>query len=177
MFRMVRSNRKGFTLIELLVTISIIGILSTLAVMSTIRARALAQHNKALGDLKQIRTAITLLESDTGKWPNGCKPNSVANPEVMVTGPQAGLVASPTVGDQGDGCFWSAKDVQNWAGPYLNVNKDPWNHDYWFDPDYIPYQNCASKTALPQTVVVESAGPDGSALNSYDCDDVFLQIK
>ena len=177
MFRPGKSNLKAFTLIELLVVIAIIGILSTLAVISTVRARALAQHNKALGDLKQVRTALTLLESDTGKWPNGCRPNAVSNPEVLVTGAQAGLAASPAVGDQGDGCFWSAKDVENWAGPYLSIHQDPWGHDYWFDPDYIPYQNCPAKTVLPQTAVVLSFGPNGEELNGYDCDDVFLQIK
>jgi prepilin-type N-terminal cleavage/methylation domain-containing protein len=177
MSRYFRSSRKAFTLIELLVVISIIGVLSTLAVISTVRARALAQHNKALGDLKQIRTAITLLESDNGKWPNGCRPNQVANPEVLITGVQAGLLASPVVGDQGNGCFWSAKDVQNWTGPYLNIAQDPWSHDYWFDPDYVPYDNCATKTVQPQTVAVLSFGPNGGALNGYDCDDIFLPIR
>ncbi len=172
-----RSRSKGFTLIELLVVIAIIAVLSTLGVVSFVRARALAKESKAKGDLDGIRSAIYLLQADTGKWPNGCPPESSVNPEVRLDAAQAGLMQQPNVGNQGDGCFWTAQDVANWKGPYVNFKNDPWGHPYWFDPDYDIYANCASKPHGPNTVVIESFGPNGGALNSYDCDDIFLRLR
>jgi len=172
-----QSSRRGFTLIELLVVIGIIGVLATIGIVSMVRARAAAKDSKARGDLYQIRSAVALLQADTGKWPNGCKPESTANPEVVVDGAQAGLMVRPNVGDQGSGCFWTAQDVANWKGPYVTVGNDPWGQRYYFDPDYVPYQNCPSKTAGQEAVVVVSFGPNKVGLNAYDCDDVFLRLK
>jgi type II secretory pathway pseudopilin PulG len=160
-----------------MIVIGIIGVLATLAVISTVRARILARDAKAKGDVRQIVTAISLLQADTGKWPNGCPPYATANPEVNITAAQAGLLSAPTVGDQGSGCFWTATDVANWKGPYIGIHSDPWNNPYWFDPDYVPYQNCPSKTARAQTVVVESFGPNKTGVNAYDCDDIFAELK
>jgi len=172
-----RRAAAGFTLIELLVVIAIIGILSTIAVVSMVRARASAKEAKAKGDIDAIRTAVSLLEDATGKWPNGCPPNATANPEVYVDGAQAGLESAPTVGDQGNGCVWTAQDVANWKGPYVTVAKDPWDTSYYFDPDYTPYANCGSQTARPETVAVLSFGPNKAGPNAYDCDDIFIEIR
>lgn len=175
--RAAKRPRRGFSLVELLVAIGIIGILSTITIVAVGGLRAKAREAKTLDTLRALRDAIGLLQADTGKWPNGCKPESVANPEVNLDTAQAALKVRPNVGNQGDGCFWTAADVANWRGPYISYNTDPWGHPYWFDPDYVPYQNCASKTATPQTVVVVSFGPNGQALNGYDCDDLFLRLK
>ncbi len=172
-------RRRGFTLIELLVVIAIIGVLSTLAVVAVRRAQVLARESKAKGDLATARDAISLLLADTGKWPGGCKPDAVSNPEIDIFSAQAGLTQRPTAGtvDAGTGCAWTAKDVANWRGPYLYTKKDPWGHDYYFDPDYVPYQNCPSKTAGANEPVVESFGPNGVGVNAYDCDDIFLHLR
>ena len=50
--------KKGFTLIELLVVISIIGILSTLAVVSFNSGRGKARDARRVSDIKQISTLI-----------------------------------------------------------------------------------------------------------------------
>lgn len=165
-------------MLELLVVISIIGLLSTLAIVTMGRAREAAKEAKVRDTLSKIRTAILLLEQDTEKWPNGCPPWSVRNPEVDLTTPQAGLVAQPSVGDQGDGCQWTSQAVEKWDGPYLaELPSDSWGNSYYFDPDYTPYQGCAGQPTQQESAVILSFGPNGQALNSYDCDDLFLKLK
>ncbi len=62
-------QRKGFTLIELLVVLAIVGLLSTLAVVSLNNAREKSRDSKRLSDVKQIQTALELYFSDVGKYP------------------------------------------------------------------------------------------------------------
>lgn len=63
-------NKKGFTLIELLVVVSIIGLLSTLAVVALGSARVKARDAKRVADVRQISTALELYYSDVGSYPN-----------------------------------------------------------------------------------------------------------
>lgn len=60
---------KGFTLVELLVVISIIGLLSTLAVVSLGSARSRARDARRISDIKQIQTALELHFADQGIYP------------------------------------------------------------------------------------------------------------
>lgn len=181
MNRLLRTEKnrvRGFTLMELLVVISIIGLLSTLAIVTMGRAREAAKEAKARDTLAKIRTAILLLEQDTEKWPNGCPPWSVRNPEVNLTTTQAALISQPSVGNQGDGCQWTSQAVDRWDGPYLpELPNDPWGTPYYFDPDYVPYQNCASIPTQTQIVAIVSFGPNKDGLNRYDCDDIFIRLK
>lgn len=62
---------RGFTLIELLVVISIIGILSTLAVVSLNDARGKARDAKRISDIKQVQTALELFLADRNGYPVG----------------------------------------------------------------------------------------------------------
>jgi len=66
---MIKNNKKGFTLIELLVVISIIGILSSLAVVSLNGARAKARDALRKADMAQIRTALSLYYFDNDAYP------------------------------------------------------------------------------------------------------------
>lgn len=172
-----RDSKKGFSLVEILVVIGIIGVLSVMAVVAVNYARGKARESRARGDLAQMRTAVQLLEQDTGKWPNGCPPWSVKNPEVYFSAASAGIAAAPTVANNGDGCIWNADEVAKWKGPYSLQVTDPWGHDYYFDPDYTPYQNCGSKTTGVEGVFLVSFGPNGAGPNAYDCDDIFLKLR
>lgn len=172
-----RQNAGGFTLIELLVVIAIIGLLSTLALISYSRARLAAKEAKAAADVDTLVAAIGLLSVDTDKWPNGCPVDSTANPEIDLNDAQAGITQAPHVGDQGDGCFWSAEDIAKWRGPYAQTTVDPWGHHYWFDPDYYPRQNCPGYGATSVRAAVLSFGANGTGLNAYDCDDVYKILR
>lgn len=58
------NNKKGFTLVEMLVVISIIGILSSFAVVSLNSARQKARDALRKGDMAQLRTALNLYYDD-----------------------------------------------------------------------------------------------------------------
>lgn len=62
-------NTKGFTLIELLVVISIIGLLSSFAIVSLNSARIKARDALRKGDMAQIRTAMYLYFDDNNQYP------------------------------------------------------------------------------------------------------------
>ncbi|MEK7073444.1 MAG: prepilin-type N-terminal cleavage/methylation domain-containing protein [Patescibacteria group bacterium] len=66
----MKRTQKGFTLIELLVVISIIGLLSTLAVVALNSAREKARDAKRVSDIKQVQTAMELYYSDNQQYPD-----------------------------------------------------------------------------------------------------------
>lgn len=61
-----RGNPAGFTLIELLVVISIIGLLSTLAVVTLNNARIRARDAARMAELREIYKEIMLLDNASG---------------------------------------------------------------------------------------------------------------
>lgn len=63
------ASKQGFTLIELLVVIAVIGILSTLAIVSLAGVRAKSRDTKRVADIKQIGNALELYFNDTGSYP------------------------------------------------------------------------------------------------------------
>lgn len=169
-------NKRGFTVIELLIVIVVIGILAAL-VLNTFRgAQERARVAAATSELKDIETALKLLQTDVNKWPNGCPVSAGSNPEIAVELVDAGLTAQPNIGVIDPPCEWTAVDVARWQGPYLQAEEvqDPWGFSYQFDPDYYPYQSCASETSLPEEVAIASYGPDNSR---YTCDDVYRSIS
>lgn len=64
-----KNKSTGFTLVELLVVISIIGILSSFAVVSLNTARAKARDALRKGDMAQIRTALNIYYDDFKRYP------------------------------------------------------------------------------------------------------------
>jgi prepilin-type N-terminal cleavage/methylation domain-containing protein len=73
-------NLKAFTLIELLVVISIIGLLSTFAIIALNNAKAKARDTKRMNDLKTISQALEMYYLDNGTYPISCAEAEVPNP-------------------------------------------------------------------------------------------------
>ncbi|MFA7169527.1 MAG: type II secretion system protein [Candidatus Paceibacterota bacterium] len=61
-------KQKGFTLIELLVVISIIGVLSTIAMTSLNGARAKARDIKRISELEQFQKALQMCYAKRGNY-------------------------------------------------------------------------------------------------------------
>lgn len=62
-------KHKGFTLVELLVVISIIAVISGIAIASYSQAGKNARDNQRLLDAKQLEVALALYYSENGEYP------------------------------------------------------------------------------------------------------------
>lgn len=86
--------RRGFTLIELLVTIAIIGVLSSVVLVSLNTARYKANDAKRRGDLRSLQTALEIYYNGPGAYPStGGNWYGVASPATIVADYIPGLVA------------------------------------------------------------------------------------
>ncbi len=65
-------NKKGFTLIELLVVIAVIGILTTIVIVSLSGARVKTKNTAILEDLHGIRTLIETITGASGNYTGIC---------------------------------------------------------------------------------------------------------
>ena len=118
---MIKEGIRGFTVIEALIVIGVVGALASTVLLATEQSRLKSQEIRIRVDLTQARSAISLLLYDTGKWPNGCEPEKVSNPEVAINTAQSGIVKKPNVGDQGNDCKWTQNDINNWDGGYIVI--------------------------------------------------------
>ena len=180
-------EKRGFTLIELLVVIGIIGILVSTIVPQLVNAREKAQINKVYAQLRILRSAIGLLETDTGKWPNGCEigvATAGIDNEIELEDACSGIFVSPQI-IPACACGWDANDVANWSGPYSTGEVlDPWGRTYWIDTDYYPRQNCADKdpdnpddVAVAVVLSLGLNGTGGADVGDYDCDDLYRVLN
>lgn len=65
------TDTPGFTLVELLVTISIIGVLASITVVSVGNVRQIARDSKRLADIKQLQTALEFYFNQQNGYPVG----------------------------------------------------------------------------------------------------------
>ena len=155
-----RAKDRGFTLIEILVVTGVIGILLGIAVPGYNHYREMAKIAEARQVLKDIERAIIALAIDTGEWPGPMPIGTGANSELdHLNYPKAGLTNNAN------------NDFTNWNGPYIEgvVPLDPWGSNYFFDPDY----DAGGPDKVP---AIGSHGPNKSAINVYDSDNVILLL-
>lgn len=67
---MLNKNKQAFTLIELLVTVTIIGILSSVAIYGLTSVRQKAQDTSHLSNLRDLQLALEAYRSVNGKYPD-----------------------------------------------------------------------------------------------------------
>src|SRR5665213_278486 len=63
----LKKHEPGFTLMEIMILVAIIGLLAAIAIPNFIKARATAQANACISDLRQIDAAINEWALETGK--------------------------------------------------------------------------------------------------------------
>lgn len=76
MFKKFFSKRQGFTLVELMIVIVIIGVLTTLIIVSLDNTKMTARNARRLADIKQIQLALKMYYNDTGMFPTSIVPGS-----------------------------------------------------------------------------------------------------
>ena len=64
---MLMRNRKGFTLVEIMIVVAIIGLLAAIAIPNFVRARAKAQAEDCIANLRQIEGAIQVWAVDNSQ--------------------------------------------------------------------------------------------------------------
>jgi type II secretion system protein G len=155
-------SRKGFTLIELLVVISIIGLLSTLAVVSLSSARQKARDAKRVADIKQMQSALDLFAVDANGYPG------VAAETAM--GPGTDIACIGSAGFAGA--------VADCGTPYMQnvpANPSPNGIDYTYETysDIVQSSTCTDDVCVSYGIAFGLEGPTGE-LRDTDADGSLL---
>jgi general secretion pathway protein G len=101
---MERRKQQGFTLIELMVVITILGLLASIAAVNVVGYLKDAKIQTAKSDMRAIKDAIEHYRMKKSRLPD-----SIAD----LCGPE---------GDENRKLEWT------------EPQKDPWNHDYYYEP-------------------------------------------
>lgn len=166
------NKNQGFTLIELLVVIAVIGLLSSLVLVSLAGARAKARDARRKNDLDQIRTALVLYYDARGNWietGSGCGWDGDGSGWFNKTDPpnhypksivqcliDAGFLSSPIIDPTGGTTTW-------WFTP----PRGGYAYMKYHCPNLIP----GAPTQVYLFAVLETGSYGNSATNNTCCDD------
>lgn len=177
MFSSFKSQR-GFTLIELLVVIAIIALLSSIVIASLTASRNKAKTTTALSQIDQIYKAFlaTTFQAGTSTFvktvtAGEAYPN--ATDQLIWYMPDCSTPLNATTGDDRPNGEY-VRQFPTALSTYMpNVPLDPWGKPYWVDAAY----NCTAGeadgcVAGSAYYAIGSGGPNGSAPNIYDADNV-----
>lgn len=196
-FSMKVRNSFGFTLIELLVVISIISLISSVALASMNTARDKARSAKAITEMRQIADAIIVAQGETGTTTKAFVYESGLNPtpyctdcacrntyRVLVDFSLAPISTLKNITST-DLCYslWehAINRINTANGGVIDISnfkRDPWGSPYLLDENEgelpLNHPDCGSDS-------IRSAGPDGQIRDTngsplLDDDDLWIEI-
>ena len=87
-------SKKGFTLVEIMIVVSVIGLLASIAIPSFVKARATAEKNACIANIKRLYSAQTMWATDTGNIWQTCVsiPTAQLVPNYLKSWPKCGTV-------------------------------------------------------------------------------------
>lgn len=163
MFKSIlKDGKKGFTLVEIMIVLVILGLLIAVALPKVSQVLSTGKVNATRTSLASLAKAIKNFNADTSVWPGNII--DLMNP-ITATGD---CYHSKTLAAGGK---YSAAQVKNWKGPYMDGTTNEISIDAW-----------GAKVSLG----VVGAGPtftyagkdsDGTSvgLNAKDCD-TFIEL-
>lgn len=113
----------GFTLIELLVVITILGILSVIAISNFRSSQIRSRDAKRKSDLKQIANALEMIYSDKGRYPASSNDGKIKACTYYTDSP-----------DSSGTCNWGASEIKDESGViyFKSLPADPSGFSYYY---------------------------------------------
>ncbi|OIO06599.1 hypothetical protein CO115_00980 [Candidatus Falkowbacteria bacterium CG_4_9_14_3_um_filter_36_9] len=136
---MLNKNKNGYTLIELLFVVVIIGLISTVAIVSFNNSRAKARDAKLLNDVYVLQKALDMYFDDHGEYP----PHTGDEGVNLAWGMWAGSRYTGIKGDATEAVFKNAMQqymahLPNPEGYYTTDKGAGWN--WWWGTHYSRIQ-------------------------------------
>ncbi len=126
-------NRRGFTIAELLISVTILGVLSGLAVINFSAQSRNVREDQLRLSLRSVRTAVRAFQQDTQFYPASLS--------------DLARKTAPTTAMKSNGTLGAGYDSRYWRGPYLSaVPLDPMTGGAF---QYVPGDNGYVRSAAP----------------------------